>query len=197
MSKFIKKLALAAVFMTTVAGISMKAQGVAIKTDLLYDATLTANLGVEFGLAPKWSFDLSGNFKSWNATSRVWKHWMLQPEARYWFCDRFARHFIGVHGIAGQFNWGHFKNPWDFLGTPFTKLKDNRAQGWGVGAGVAYGYAWVLNRHWNIEAELGLGFIHTWYDVYECRDCGKLIARDLQHTYYGPTKLAINLVYVF
>ena len=33
------------------------------------------------------------------------------------------------------------------LGTDFGKLKDYRFQGWFVGAGVAYGYAWVLGRH--------------------------------------------------
>lgn len=196
MFKSIKKMVLAVVLATAV-GTGANAQGVAVKTNLLYDATLTANLGLEFGLAPKWSFDLSGNYKSWDINDRVWKHWMAQPELRYWFCDRFAGHFLGVHGIVGQFNWGNFKHASDFLGTPFSSLKEHRAQGWGVGAGVAYGYTWVLNRHWNIEAELGLGFIHTWYDVYECKDCGRRIATDRHHTYYGPTKAAINLVYVF
>ena len=35
----------------------------------------------------------------------------------------------------------------DFLGTDFSKLKDSRFQGWFVGAGVSYGYDWVLNKH--------------------------------------------------
>lgn len=196
MSKSIIKLALAVIlFIAT--SISGKAQIVSIKTNLLYDATLTANAGMELGLAPKWSLDVSGNFKGWKVNDQTWKHWLIQPEARYWFCDRFAGHFLGFHAIGGQFNWGNFKHASDFLGTHFSKLKDQRAQGWGVGAGIAYGYSWILGKHWNLEAEIGLGWIHTWYDLYECKNCGRKVASDLHHNYYGPTKTAINLVYVF
>ncbi|MCH5335534.1 MAG: DUF3575 domain-containing protein [Alistipes sp.] len=196
MLKSIKKMVLA-VALATVAGMSANAQVVGVKTNLLYDATTTVNLGLEFGLAPKWSFDLSGNIKTWNLDEQVWKHWMLQPEARYWFCDAFAGHFIGFHAITGQFNWGNFRHASDFLGTRFSMLKDYRAQGWAVGAGVAYGYTWVLGKHWNFEAEIGIGWIHTWHDVYECKECARKIASDREHNYYGPTKAALNLVYVF
>lgn len=34
------------------------AQKVALKTNLLYDATSTMNLGFEFGLSPKWTLDV-------------------------------------------------------------------------------------------------------------------------------------------
>ena len=37
-------------------------QKFAVKSNLLYDATATINLGVEVGLAKKWSLDLSGNY---------------------------------------------------------------------------------------------------------------------------------------
>ena len=37
------------------------AQKVAVKTNLLYDATSTINLGVEFALTPKWTLDVAGN----------------------------------------------------------------------------------------------------------------------------------------
>lgn len=190
---------LAAVFITF-AGIGARAQvreGVGLKTNFLYDATLTANAGIEFGLAPKWSMDISGNFRGWMNGEQTWKHWLVQPEARYWFCDIFAGHFVGVHGIAGQFNWGAFEKAYDFINTPFSYLEDHRAQGWGFGAGVAYGYAWVLNRHWNIEAEVGAGFIRTIYDVYDCGECASVIDSGVKHTYYGPTKVAVNLIYVF
>ncbi len=41
------------------------AQKVALKTNLLYDATSTMNLGFEFGLSPKWTLDVSGNYNPW------------------------------------------------------------------------------------------------------------------------------------
>ena len=52
------------------------------KTNLLYDATLTINVGAEMQVAPKWSVDLSGNYNPWTLSGgKKWKHWMIQPEA--------------------------------------------------------------------------------------------------------------------
>lgn len=42
-------------------------QKFALKSNLLYDATATINLGMEVGLAPKWSLDISGNYNGWTA----------------------------------------------------------------------------------------------------------------------------------
>lgn len=179
------------------AGVSANAQKVGVKTNLLYDATATLNGGIEVGLAPKWTLDISGNFRPWVIKDEYWKHWLVQPEARYWFCDRFAGHFLGVHAIGGQFNWGNFSYARNFLGTPFAKLDEQRAQGWAAGGGIAYGYSWILGKHWNLEAEVGAGVIQTWYDVYTCTTCAKRVAVDQKHTYFGPTKAAINLVYIF
>lgn len=175
-----------------------KAQKVAIKTNLVYDATATINAGLEFGLAPKWSLDVSGNFNAWTIlNSARWKHWAVQPEARYWFCDRFSGHFLAVHLHGGLYNVGSIKNKLNFLGTDFSKLTNQRFQGWFAGAGVAYGYSWILGKHWNLEAEIGFGYSYTVYDKFECAGCGKKIEEGIDHHYVGPTKAAINLVYLF
>lgn len=175
----------------------VKAQNVALKTNILYDATATINLGVEVGIAPKWTLDISGNLNAWSTDqTKRWKHWLVQPEARYWFCDRFSGHFLGFHAIGGQYNVGGLKNNISFLGTPYKNLTDNRYQGWGVGAGVAYGYAFILDRHWNLEFELGVGYIYNGFDIFECTGCGREISQD-NHHYIGLTKAAINLVYLF
>lgn len=176
----------------------VKAQKVAIKTNLVYDATATINAGLEFGLAPKWSLDVSGNFNAWSFSNEArWKHWAVQPEARFWFCDRFSGHFLAMHLHGGQYNVGAIKNNISFLGTDYSKLSDQRFQGWFAGAGIAYGYSWILGKHWNLEAEIGFGYSYTVYDKYECAGCGKKVDENLDHHYIGPTKAAINLVYLF
>ena len=172
-----------------------RSQSVALKSNLLYDATLTLNGGVEVKFAPKWTGDLSANLNAWTVDNRRWKHWLVQPEARYWFCDAFSGHFVGAHLLGGQYNWGNLNMPFTFLGTDFSKLKDYRYQGWMVGAGIAYGYSWILNRHWNIEAEIGVGWVYTRSDVFECADCGQRVQKNVPHNYVGPTKIAINLIY--
>lgn len=183
-----------------VAGVfqSAQAQNFAIKTNLLADAFLNPNLGLEVGLTPKWTLDVTGQINGWKLShDRQWRHWAIQPEARYWLCDRFSGHFFGAHLHGGQYNIGGFDGKIDFLGTDFRKIKDTRYQGWFVGAGVSYGYAWILGMHWNLEAELGIGYSYTQYDQFRCSGCGKKIHSDMPHNYFGVTKAAINIVYLF
>jgi len=170
----------------------------AVKTNVLYDATATVNAGLEMQVARNWSVDLSGNINFWSFSGgKHWKHWLVQPEARYWFCQPFGGHFVGAHLIGGLYNFGQIDHGFKFLNNDLGKLADHRYEGWGAGAGIAYGYSWLLGKHWNIEAEIGIGWIYTRYDVYECAGCGRKVERDRVHNYVGPTKAAINLIYVF
>lgn len=92
---------------------------------------------------------------------------------------------------------GGLKNSISFLGTDFSRLSDSRFQGWFAGAGLAYGYSWIPNEHWNLEAEIGFGYSYTRFDTFECVGCGRKVEEDADHHYVGPTKAAINLVYLF
>ncbi len=187
----------AAALVLSLTGLGARAQEVALKSNLLYDATATVNAGIEIGLAPRWTLDVSGNLNAWDMSGgKKWKHWLAQPEARYWFCDRFSGHFVAVHALGGQYNFGGWKGP-NFLGSDLRKLKDSRYQGWFIGAGIAYGYTWILGRHWNMEGEIGIGYAYTRFDRFECDGCGRKVETDKPHNYVGPTKAAINLVYVF
>lgn len=173
------------------------AQDVSVKTNIIGDALLSPNLGVEVGLAPRWTIDVTGEVNAWTVDDHKWKHWFVRPEARYWLCQRFAGHFFGVHAIAGQYNIGNIGTNFSFLGTDFSNLRDKRYQGWGAGAGIAYGYAWPVAKHWNIEAEFGFGWIYTRFDSYPCAECGTKIDVNRPHNYVGPTKVAINIEYLF
>lgn len=171
---------------------------VAIKSNILYDLTATISAGIEVGLAPRWSIDVSGNFNAWTMKNdRRWKHYLVQPEVRYWLCDRFMGHFLALHLHGGQYNFGGIKNSINFLGTNLSNLTTHRYQGWFAGAGIGYGYAFVLGRHWNLEIEAGIGYAYTVFDEFECAGCGRKVNTDLNHHYFGPTKLAVNFVYLF
>lgn len=176
----------------------VSAQEIGIKTNLVSDALLNANIGAEMRLSPKWSIDITGDFNFWDLShDRKWKHWTVMPEARYWLCDAMGGHFFGAHLLGGEFNVGNLDLPFSFLGTDFRQLRDNRFQGWQAGVGIAYGYSWLLSKHWNLEAEIGIGYVYSRYDRFECADCGRKVESDRSHHYFGPTKAAINLVYVF
>ncbi|MCM1152131.1 MAG: DUF3575 domain-containing protein [Muribaculum sp.] len=185
------------VLMTLGSVLTLDAQNVGIKSNLISDALLSPNVGLEIGLAPKWTFNVSGQINAWTVDGHKWKHWLAQPEIRYWFCQRFGGHFLGLHALGGQYNFGHLGTDFKFLGSDFSRLKDNRYQGWGVGAGIGYGYAWPVAKHWNIEAEIGVGWIYTRYDKYPCAECGKKLQDNRVHNYVGPTKAAVNVEYLF
>lgn len=173
------------------------AQDVALKTNLINDIALSPNIGVEVGLAPKWTLDMTAEMNLWKVDGRSWKHLYFQPEARYWFCQRFSGHFIGFHALGGIYNFGKLNLPFNMLGSNLKELKDKRYQGWAAGAGVVYGYAWPLHKHWNIEAALGIGWLYTRFDSYPCQICGTKIDRNKSHNYFGPTKLSVAVEYIF
>lgn len=182
---------------TLLASPAAEGEEVGIKTNLFYDATATINIGAEARVAHHWSIDLSGNFNGWTmGKDRRWKHWMVQPEARYWFCEAIGGHFLAAHLLGGQYNFGGLNMPFSFLGTNYRELKDHRFQGWYGGIGVGYGYTWLLNRHWNLELEAGIGWVWTSYDKYPCASCGRK-EKSGHRSYVGPTKAAVNIVYVF
>lgn len=194
-----KIIALVVALVGVFASVSAQAQSVAVKTNLLYDATATINAGVEIGLAPRWTLNIPVNYNAWSFPGKdyIYKHAFVQPEARYWFCDRMAGHFVGVHAHGGLYNFGLMPNNVKFLGQDFSPLTDYRYQGYFVGGGVAYGYAWAVSEHLNIEFELGVGYAYTQYDQFECEECGRKLAEKVPAHYVGPTKVGINLVYVF
>lgn len=174
------------------------AQKVALKTNLLYDALANINLGIEGKVAPRWTIDVNGNFNDWTFSGgKRWKHWMAQPEVRYWFCEAMHGNFVGLELHGGQYNIGKLNTDFMLLGTNFANLKDTRYQGWYTGAGITYGHAWMLARHWNIEAEIGIGWSYTRYDRFPCATCGSKLKDNAVHNYFGPTKAAVNLVYIF
>lgn len=41
--------------------LEMKSQTIAVKSNLLYDLTSSINAGIELGLAPKWTLDVTGS----------------------------------------------------------------------------------------------------------------------------------------
>ena len=60
-----KKVVIPILFMLGCAISEGYAQKVALKSNLLYDATTTMNLGLEIGLARKWTLDIPVNYNPW------------------------------------------------------------------------------------------------------------------------------------
>lgn len=173
----------------------------AIKTNLIYDASSTINLGVEIALAKKLTLDISGNYNPWDfGSGKSIKHWMVQPELRWWTKERFRGSFIGVHGHVGRFDGGGMF-PWDFGTGKLLGLisKDavinNTFKGSLKGGGITYGYSWRLGSHWAIEPSIGIGYAKVKVDDYY--GIGSDVSRgSFNRNYYGITKAGLSIVYI-
>lgn len=195
-------LTLAVISLLAFAG-TASAQKVAVKTNSLYWMTATPNIGFEFAMADRWTFEIAGGYNPWtfNEEDNVKaKHFLVSPEIRYWFCESFHGHFIGVNGNYTQFNVSGVYIPKVFFpaasdGNYIDHLLNYRSQGWAAGAGITYGYATPISRRWNIEFNLGLGFWYTEYDKFESRPCG-LFQNNLSDLVFGPTDLGISFIYM-
>jgi outer membrane protein OmpA-like peptidoglycan-associated protein len=163
-----------------------------IKTNLLYDAVTTINLGVEFRTGAKTSLEIPFHYNPWTFNdNRKWKHVLVQPEFRRWLRGTFDGHFFGLHGHYAYYNVGN-------LPAPFSDyMKAHRFEGWLAGAGISYGYRWNFrNPRWALEATVGVGYAYLDYERYLCETCGEYIDSRTKH-YFGPTKAALNLIFGF
>lgn len=158
----------------------------AVKTNALYLATTTLNMGFEVGLAKKLTLDVSGNYNPWEfKDNKQIKHWLVQPELRYWLCERFNGSFFGLHGHYAEYNMGNI----DMFGWGHYRYDGNL-----YGAGISYGYQWILKHRWSMEATIGVGYARLKYDKYECGECGDKIGQNTKN-YFGPTKIGLSIIY--
>lgn len=185
---------------------ALNAQKVGLKTNALYWATTTPNIGFEVGMGDRFTFYLDGGYNPWTLDKNVEinrkaKHFLVSPEFRYWFCESFNGHFIGINGNYTQFNVSALPIPNVFYttnseGSLVDFSRTERYQGWATGAGLTYGYQWILGKRWNLEATIGLGYWYTVYDEYENRKCG-LFRQTRELHLFGPTRCGISFIYLF
>lgn len=195
-----KKLYIIAVVALLMSGVGrLRAQDrFSMKTNLLYGGyTYTPNLGVEIGLAPRWTLELSGAYNPFNlhgseTDNKKLVHWVAMPEFRYWTCQRFNGHFLGVHGLYGNYNIGGHNLP-----MLFGQGSDAyRYEGQVMGGGVSYGYSVVLGKRWNLEFTVGAGVLYLDYDRYDCPKCGQKVETGARKLFFGPTKVGISLSFL-
>ena len=169
-------------------------QNIGVKSNLLYWATTTPNIGLETAVGKKHTAQVFVGFNPWKQSGgdqSSLRHWLVMPEYRYWFCQNFNGWFLGAHAMGGQFNAGGVKLPFGM----FKDLRDHRYEGWYVGGGVTAGYQWPLSKHWNLETSIGIGYDYIKYDKFKCGNCGEK-QKSSHDNYVGPTKAALSLIYM-
>lgn len=167
-------------------------QHFALKNNLLYDATLTPNLGMEIGLSKRITLEIGGGYNPFTFSNhKKFKHWLAQPEIRFWMCEKFNGTFFGIHAHGGEFSIANLDLPFGWL----NQLKNHRYEGYLYGGGISIGHQWVLGKHWNLEASIGGGYARIEYDKYNCPECGPKIKSD-HYNYFGVTRATLSFIYI-
>lgn len=163
--------------------VTARAQRVNVKTNALYWAAATPNVGVEFRLNRHVTLNLEGLCHRFKGGKFDTKGLAFTPEARYWFSARpQAGHFVGIMGVAANYDLG---------------IKNKRHDGDAFGGGFTYGYSFVLSRYWSLETTLGVGA------VYRQEKCSKSEAEhdalsepNVKKVNFAPLKAGVTFVYI-
>ncbi len=138
-----KKILLA--FLLFLSASSLRAQMLAVGTDVLMDALQLPNLGAEMVVGERSVIGLHvfGGYKPWGKDVKVMG---VQPEYRWFFSGRpMYRFFLGAGALATSYDvtWAG-------------KVYNGNA----VGAGMTFGYVLPLTNRLNVDFHAGFGAIY-------------------------------------
>lgn len=133
---------------------SLNAQRVAVSTNLLEDAILTPNVGVEIVLADQQSITFDASCSPYKLSQKFYNKCMtFRAGYKYWFDQALYAHYLGVDLVASSSDFG--------LG----KLSSRDEY---IGIGIGYGYSFIICEKLNIAPHLGVGIAYGQsYDGYD------------------------------
>ena len=163
---------------------------VALKTNLLYDAVLIPNVGVEVNCYNNFTASVDLLCAGWNFPSKhiYWDLYGVQIGAKKYFGKisrerAFSGHHIGVYvqALAYDLQAGHI---------------GQQTPGINFGPGVDYGYSFPIASGLNLDLELGFGYLSGRYYEYDVHDEHNTWRGTVRRAWWGPTKAAISLVWL-
>ena len=167
-----------------------KAQNVALSTDLVEWANFgTANLNVSVSLSRHVSMNVGGRYNPWTfQTAEGSPIYNNQTTGyvgfRYWLWYVYSGWWFGT-----KIQYMDFKE----AGVLRPKVFDGKS----VGAGLSFGYTWMLSKHFNIETSCGMwGGRHYEYSVYRTTASMELL-RSGPKNFIFFDDFAVSLMYVF
>lgn len=166
----------------------IKAQIVAVNTDLLMDLAQTPSLGAELVVGERSTMGLNTLFNRnpWGKTMHILG---VQPEYRYYFSGRpMHREFIGIGGLAASYD---------------ITWSGKVYEGIGLGVGMTFGYVFSLTKRVNIDCHAGFGLItynHKEYYVGDKYDTDYSVNGEQRTNAKGyyilPTRIGVSVTYI-
>lgn len=164
---------------------------IAIRSNILYDAILIPNIGVELACVDKMSFLLEAT-GSWNASYYEGRYFYLARnitgELRWWFRQPSSvplrGHYLGFYVMGSGYKVQHNNNSY----------VHNKS----FGMGFSYGYSFALAKRLNLDLGVSVGFHDGNFASYKYDSArGRYSISNSDNSYwFGPTKAQISLVWL-
>jgi hypothetical protein len=164
---------------------------VALKSNLLYDVLTALNIEIEIPLGNKWSIAVEDVFPWWHSGNKyAFQMWEMGVEGRYWFrrpqgSRVLTGQFFGLYGMSSKYDF-QWRSSVNYQGEYWS-------------AGLTYGYAMPISKHFNLELSLSLGYLSTAYRHYIPSPGYTELVKDPYKQgrmgYVGPTKIKASLVF--
>jgi len=189
-----KRLIILTIFLCVSSVLTANAQRAAVRNNLLYDATLTPNIGFDVRVDSLWTVGGIVGFNAWDIdkeANKKWRHLLLAASARRWLGDSlYHKSYVEGDLVYSHFNVSNTKIPFGL----YKAAQNKRLQGDLIALGGKYGYSWILARSWRIEAEAGIAIGYAWFKEYECPHCGTFLGNG-DRIFLLP-QLGVNVVYI-
>ena len=169
-----------------------KAQNLALKTNLLYDAVLIPNIGVEVSLGKQWTASADW-FYTWFSSDNRHRYW--QGYGGYLTVRRYFANHSTFHIPHSTLPTGHHLGAY-VLGLTYDVEWGGRgyqADHFGFGAGLEYGYALPTSNRLLLDFSIGIGFQDGEYKEYEPQGNRYVWQATRQRHWFGPTKAEVTL----
>lgn len=159
---------------------------VALKTNLLYDALLVPNAGIEFRFADRWSAG-ADYMHAWWSNDRKHRYWRCYGGEvtlrRYFGGTPFTGHHVGIYGTMLTYDFEFSEKGW-------------QSDGFSYGGGLEYGYSLPVARRLNIDFSIGVGYFGGRYKEYVPMDDCYVWQSTRRRHWFGPTRAQISLVWI-
>ncbi len=170
----------------------------AVKTNLLYDAALIPNIGVEFYLKDGWSIGADWMYGWWKKDRIHW-YWRAYGgdlTVRKWLGRKAEEkplqgHHIGIYAQVLTYDFETGGRGY-MGGKPGGTLFDQAH----FGAGIEYGYSHPIARRLNLDFTIGVGYLGGKCYEYLPIDNHYVWQTTKQRRWFGPTKAEVALVWL-
>lgn len=164
---------------------SVNAQRIAVTSNLLEDALLTPNAGVDIVVADRQSLSFDASYAPYKLFQNVHnKRMTVRAGYKYWFNQALYAHYIGIDAVVSSSD------------VRIGKLGSRDEY---IGIGVGYGYSIILGKRLNLVPNIGVGIAYG--NTYEGYDQMVNVGEGVQATAargFKPilTRLGVTIQYV-